>query len=441
MRADGDVDRAVGEAGEDVAAVGARDAVGEQLDAQRPVAEEVGRVGHRDVVQQASDACGVLLGEHLGGRHQRSLVTTLHRGEHRADGNEGLARADVALQQPVHRVRSGEVGLDLADRPLLRVGELVRQRSTQAADELAADRVADALRLALERALAHDEHGLHAQQLVEGETSARHFLLRVGLGEVDADERLVARHHAEAAHHRGRQRVGESARLAAVQRVRHPAGDLPCAERGLLALRIDRHDLAGAVADEVDDGVGELQTAAVHLRLAEQSDLQAFAELPLAPRLVEEHDVHASAAVAHDRFDDAAPVAADSLGDAAHRDEHECFHSRQQIAHPALVGAVDPPAGIRGEQIEHAVHAHLVQRRELLVADALQPFDADLGQLAQADRTRCGIGHRPRLIPRRRGTGRAVARPGAPRPGLPADADRATRGRRRCGSARPRRPR
>ena len=73
-------------------------------------------------------AGGVLLGEHLGRRHQRALVAALHGDEHRADRHEGLARADVALQQAVHRVRPGEVVLDLADRPPLRAGELVRQR-------------------------------------------------------------------------------------------------------------------------------------------------------------------------------------------------------------------------------------------------------------------------------------------------------------------------
>ena len=47
----------------------------------------------------------VLLCEHLGGRHQRPLVAALDRDEHRRDGDERLAGADVALEQPVHRHR------------------------------------------------------------------------------------------------------------------------------------------------------------------------------------------------------------------------------------------------------------------------------------------------------------------------------------------------
>ena len=77
------------------------------------------RIGHGHPVEQGAHAGGVLLGEHLGRRHQRALVTALHRGEQRRDGHDRLAGADVALQQPVHRVRSGEIGLDLADRPAL----------------------------------------------------------------------------------------------------------------------------------------------------------------------------------------------------------------------------------------------------------------------------------------------------------------------------------
>ena len=40
VRADGDVDRAVGQTGQHVAPFGAGDSVGQQLDAQRPIAEQ-----------------------------------------------------------------------------------------------------------------------------------------------------------------------------------------------------------------------------------------------------------------------------------------------------------------------------------------------------------------------------------------------------------------
>ena len=116
--ADGDVDLAGGQPGEDPPAVGRTHLVGQQLDPDRPGAEQRrARVGHLDVGQQGPDAEGVLLGEDLGRRHEGALVPALHRGEQRPHGDDRLAAADVALQQPVHRVRGRQVLPDLGDRP------------------------------------------------------------------------------------------------------------------------------------------------------------------------------------------------------------------------------------------------------------------------------------------------------------------------------------
>ena len=104
VRADRDVDRAVGEPGQHVLALGAGDPVGEQLDTERPIAEQVARVGHLQIAEQLPDAGGVLLGQHLGRRHEGALVAALHRSEQRRHGDHGLAGADVALEQAVHRM-------------------------------------------------------------------------------------------------------------------------------------------------------------------------------------------------------------------------------------------------------------------------------------------------------------------------------------------------
>ena len=84
-----------------------------------------------------------------------------------------LPAPDVALQQPVHRMRTGEVGRDLADRVVLGPRERERQRVVEAAHELAVDDVTDALGVALQRPLAHHERELQPQQLVEHEALAR----------------------------------------------------------------------------------------------------------------------------------------------------------------------------------------------------------------------------------------------------------------------------
>ena len=58
---------------------------------------------HRRQVRQGAK---VLAGEHLGGRHQRGLGAGLHRAQHGQQRHQGLAGADIALQQPQHAPRS-----------------------------------------------------------------------------------------------------------------------------------------------------------------------------------------------------------------------------------------------------------------------------------------------------------------------------------------------
>ena len=55
------------------------------------------------------------------GRQQGGLAAGVDDAQHRAQRDQGLAGADLALEQPVHRVGLREVGLDLrADLALAR---------------------------------------------------------------------------------------------------------------------------------------------------------------------------------------------------------------------------------------------------------------------------------------------------------------------------------
>ena len=112
----------------------------------------------------------VLLGEHLGRRHERALVATLHADEQRGERDDGLARADLALEQPVHRRGRARSRGDLVDRLLAgrrsaRTGASAWNAATSGPSRR--DRVLDAAPVALEGALARDQPDLHAQELVE----------------------------------------------------------------------------------------------------------------------------------------------------------------------------------------------------------------------------------------------------------------------------------
>ena len=71
---------------------------------------------NRDGCEQPRDVQEVLIGQNLGRRHERDLQTVLHRDERRQQRDDRLARADVALQQPVHRLRLLQVVDDLPER-------------------------------------------------------------------------------------------------------------------------------------------------------------------------------------------------------------------------------------------------------------------------------------------------------------------------------------
>ena len=71
-----------------------------------------GSQNHRNPkrVEEATEVQVVLLGEDLGGRHQRGLPTAFVGLDHRAEGDEGFARADIALQEAMVHFDYGRFG-------------------------------------------------------------------------------------------------------------------------------------------------------------------------------------------------------------------------------------------------------------------------------------------------------------------------------------------
>ena len=67
-----------------------------------------------EVAEHRGDRAVVLLGEHLGRRQQRGLAAGVDDPQHRPQRHDRLAGADLALQQPVHRV----AGREVVERPL-----------------------------------------------------------------------------------------------------------------------------------------------------------------------------------------------------------------------------------------------------------------------------------------------------------------------------------
>ena len=114
--ADHDVDLSRRQAGEGCLLLFRRAEAGQHLDL------------HREVGQPLDEGAAMLLGQN-GGRHQHGhLLAALHRLERRAHGDLGLAVADVADQQPVHRPGLLHVPLDLLRRLAL-VGRVLVEKA------------------------------------------------------------------------------------------------------------------------------------------------------------------------------------------------------------------------------------------------------------------------------------------------------------------------
>ena len=80
---------------------------------------------HREAAEALGEGLGVLARQQRGRHHHRDLLAAHHRDEGRAQRHLGLAEADVAADQPVHRAAGGEIVERRIDRGLLVVGFLV----------------------------------------------------------------------------------------------------------------------------------------------------------------------------------------------------------------------------------------------------------------------------------------------------------------------------
>jgi hypothetical protein len=86
-------------------------------------------VPHTARLEQAGERIGMLAGKNFRGCHQGRLVTAGHTSEHGVHGYYGLAAADVALQQPIHRRFAGHVAGHFTNRGPLTGGEFERKKS------------------------------------------------------------------------------------------------------------------------------------------------------------------------------------------------------------------------------------------------------------------------------------------------------------------------
>ena len=77
--------------------------------------------GYAQRLQPAAQDDVVLLSENLRRRHQRRLEARFNRQQHRGHGHDRFARANIALQQSIHRPGRPEISAQFLDHSRLRI--------------------------------------------------------------------------------------------------------------------------------------------------------------------------------------------------------------------------------------------------------------------------------------------------------------------------------
>ena len=260
------------------------------------VTAEHAALGHRP--EHRDDRAVVLLGEHLGRGEQRGLTAGVDHLEHGPQRDDGLARPDLALEQPMHRRRLPEVVADLVADLALPVGELERQPLVEPVEQPAR---ASRTRHRLQR--THEDptlgqHGLEDERLVVLEATSSGVPLLPAVGSVQRPDRCVVRQESLAGADLVGQRVrdrsecreGERDRvhdhlrgqLGARGIDRQPAADRPVADRVLELVEVV------AAAEDLARRMGQLALAVEDRDLAAEQGDRARLELVLPPVLAEE---------------------------------------------------------------------------------------------------------------------------------------------------------
>ncbi len=71
----------------------------------------------------------MLAGEDFGRGHQRGLAPGFDHMGHGEQGDHGLARADIALEQAQHALFAGKIAKNFRDRRFLVAGQIEGQKA------------------------------------------------------------------------------------------------------------------------------------------------------------------------------------------------------------------------------------------------------------------------------------------------------------------------
>ena len=188
----------------------------------------------------------VLLGEDLGRGHQRRLVAIFHGPQHRAQPHQGLARADVALDEAIHNLGTLHLRGDLGDDPALGVRWGKRQGIPQGRHQFFTRRESYAVGLLAVFLAPPCQAQLEGEKLAKSQALARALRFGKAGGKMHLAQTRAPLGQAQALPQGGGQVVFDALGKG-VQRLAYQAAEPPAAQAALLQLgtgRIERNDRA-----------------------------------------------------------------------------------------------------------------------------------------------------------------------------------------------------
>ena len=309
---------------------------------------------------QARRGLRVLHGQRLGRRDQHALQTRLGGAHEAVEGDDGLARAHVALQQPPHRRGQAQIGLQLVEGFQLVACQLERQPVEKGAADVAGSGQSRGAHALLLLRLVQQQPDLHHQQLLEHEALSG----LPGLGErarqVDGQDRIGPGRQSVARQEAGRQRVREPAHHRS-HVVHEAAKEL---RRDLLAGGVHGHDALGV--DSFAVLLAQDLVTLHHERLAAALRPESAADAEPHPlvqdldevALVEPHGLHGPGLVAHEHPDDVDAPAGRAVG--RHTDHLATdggLLPDLEVADALAVAEVLIPAGEVLDEVAHGLEA------------------------------------------------------------------------------------
>ena len=143
---------------------------------------------------------------------------------------------------------------------------------------------------AFECAFASNEHHLQPKNFVKSQAPTCCVASHKRFGHVNVSKCGTTSDETKARNDGLGQCFGKTASNAAIERLFHPCRNVPSKNANLFTLGIDRHDLARAITDQVNNRIRHLQISVAHLWFSKYRHLHPWLQLLRAPWLIKKSD-------------------------------------------------------------------------------------------------------------------------------------------------------